>query len=67
MVREGERMPWMGYHGYRDIGQIIKGIRDTFVKTQVFREIVIQSFLNLGEFGGMCQFLFRDMGYFFNI
>ena len=29
-----------------------------------FRDMVMQSFLNLGDFGDICQFHFRDMGYF---
>ena len=48
-----------------DIDQIIKGIRDTFVKIQrLYRDIVIQSFLILVNFGNICQFLFTDIGYF---
>ena len=37
--------PWKVF---RDISQIIKGVWDTFIR--IFRDIVIQSFLNFGEF-----------------
>ena len=31
---------------------------------RTFRDMMIQSFLKWGEFGDICPFLFRDMGYF---
>ena len=45
----------------RDIGQILKGIWDTFVKIQsTFSDMVIQSFLKLAEFWGYLPIL-RDI------
>ena len=46
---------------------MIKGILDNFVNIQRFiRDMVKQNFLNFGEFWIVCQFLFRDVGYFSN-
>ena len=40
-----------GFYAYKNICQIIKGVRDTCVKIQsIFTDKMIQSFLILGEF-----------------
>ena len=45
--------PLKGFKGYRNIGQILKWIGDTFVNIQKsFRDMVIKSFLRWGEFWG---------------
>ena len=60
---ELEIRPWKGLYGYRDIGQII-----TFVKLQwKFRDMVIQSFQILVDFGDICQFLSEIWDTFQNI
>ena len=60
------------FQGYGSIGQILKGIWDSFVKNQrTFRDMMIQSFLKWGEFWNFFllgiwdtfQNILMDMGY----
>ena len=54
--------------GFKVNGQILKGIGDTFVKIQItLRDMVIQSFLKLGEFLGYLPISFKGYGILFKI
>ena len=45
--------PWKGFYGYRDIDQIIKGIRDTFVTIQSIFYHYGYGNTKLSNFGGI--------------
>ena len=60
--------PWKVFKGYTDNCQILKGMRDTFVKIQsTFRDMAIQSLLKWGEIWGYFPISFEGYGILFEI